>query len=81
MTLLEEVWHWGQAFTFQKASAFPSVPSPSSTCSLTCVLSAVPASCLHAANMSSDPLKPYAQLNAFFYKLPWSWDFVTAIQR
>ena len=30
--------------------------------------------------MDPDPLKPRVQLNALFYKMPWSWCFITAIE-
>lgn len=36
--------------------------------------------CLSSAIMDSNPLKPQTQLNAVYYKLPWSWYFTTAIE-
>ena len=38
-----------------------------------------PAACYLHSVMSSTPLK--SQINAFFYRLPWSWCLITAIEK
>lgn len=43
----------------------------------------VPASCLLSlpCHMASDPLVPQTKINSIFYKLPWSWHFITAAEK